>query len=76
MSAISASASAESHQQDQEHNAVMVPFRALPTRPRMVVPEWLPMKEGKEIKYTLSLVNGVYQMHKQEVRLLDNKCAS
>ncbi|CAB1115455.1 AST [Ectocarpus sp. CCAP 1310/34] len=44
----------------------MMPFRDLPTRPRMVVPQWLPMKEDKEIKYTLSLVNGVYQMHKQE----------
>ena len=44
-----------------------MPFRELPVRPRMAVPEWLPQKEGKEVKYVLSLVNGVYQMHKQEV---------
>ena len=46
----------------------MMPFRELPTRPRMIVPDWLPAQEGKEIKYTLSFVNGVYQMYKQEVR--------
>jgi len=33
----------------------------------MAIPEWLPAKGDKEIKYTLSLVNGVCQMHKQEV---------
>lgn len=36
----------------------------------MVVPEWLPTKEEKEIKYTLALINGVYQVHNQEVGLV------
>eukprot|EP00752_Nemacystus_decipiens_P013824 g12273.t1 len=40
--------------------------RREPWPPRMKVPEWLPTKEGKDFKYTVSLVNGVYQMHKQE----------
>ncbi|CAN0436574.1 unnamed protein product [Pylaiella littoralis] len=62
MSAISSSAPAKSQQ--QEHK--MIPFRELPVRPRMVVPEWLPTKEEKEIKYTLALINGVYQVHNQE----------
>ena len=34
----------------------------------MIVPDWLPAQQDKEITYNLSLVNGVYQMHKQEVR--------
>lgn len=63
MSAITSSTPPEGQQQDKK----MIPFRELPVRPRMVVPEWLPMKEDKEIKYKLSLVNGVYQMHQQEV---------
>ncbi|CAM9593461.1 unnamed protein product [Ectocarpus sp. 12 AP-2014] len=41
-------------------------FRELPTRPRMAVPAWLPMMEEKQVKFTLSVVNGVYQMFKQE----------
>lgn len=44
----------------------MLPFRELPTRPRMAVPEWLPMME-KQVKFKLSVVNGVYHMFKQEV---------
>lgn len=32
----------------------------------MIVPDWLPAQQDKEVQYTLSLVNGVYQMHKQE----------
>eukprot|EP00903_Cladosiphon_okamuranus_P015917 g14702.t1 len=43
-----------------------MPFRELPVRPRMKVPEWPPMKDNKDFKYKLSLVNGVYQMHRQE----------
>lgn len=33
----------------------------------MKVPEWPPMKERKGFKYTLNVVNGVHQIHKQEV---------
>lgn len=67
MSAMTSSAPPEGQQ--QEEHKMMMPFRELPVRPRMVVPEWLPMNEDKEIKYALSLVNGVYQNLKQEVRL-------
>lgn len=38
----------------------------------MEVPEWLPEKsieDGEEVDYKLSLVNGVPQMHRFEVRL-------
>ena len=34
----------------------------------MIVPDGLPAQQDKEITYNLSLVNGVYQMLKQEVR--------
>ncbi|CAN0317780.1 unnamed protein product, partial [Ectocarpus fasciculatus] len=44
-----------------------MPFRDLPTRPRMAVPAWLPMmEEKKQVKFTLSVWNGVYQMARQE----------
>ena len=38
----------------------------------MEVPEWLPaddIKDGEEVYYKLSLVNGIPQMHRFEVRL-------
>lgn len=46
-----------------------MPFRELTVRPKMAVPDWLPDKKGSDgFKYDLSLVNGVYQMFRQEVR--------
>ncbi|CAM9840149.1 unnamed protein product [Ascophyllum nodosum] len=46
-----------------------MPFRELPVRRRMEVPEWLPtadIKDGEELYYKLSLVNGIPQMHRFE----------
>lgn len=45
------------------------PFRELPVRKKMAKPEWLPPKgDGEEPLYKLSLINGVYQMCRFEVR--------
>lgn len=46
------------------------PFRELPIRKRMDKPEWLPRKgdDGEEPEYKLSLIYGVYHLHRFEVR--------
>lgn len=55
------------HQQQQSPQRQCMPFRDLPTRPKMFLPQQWPSSDDDTLVNVVNTVNGVSQLYRQEV---------